>query len=1361
MNELRILFTKKSEGDYTVQLVPGWSGSPSEPVSFKPFLTKEDYADLRWYLEEFMDLPDGGSIVRAKRVEENLEAWGHKLFEHLFGNGDNQTLLNHLQSVPAPRLLTIATRDPVILRLPWELMAESQEPMFRRGITIRRQLEAAETPVKYQTGLPLRILYIASRPADLGFIDPRHSSRSMLDAMESLGNKVVVDFCRPPTLVRMEELLREAQQEDRPHHVVHFDGHGDFLAEKQEGALCFEKPPETASDDPAVTDLVSAGQLGETFAAFRIPLVVLEACRTGTIGEAAVFRSTAPRLLDSGVGSVLSMSHAVHVEAARVLLAGFYKELLKGGSVGQAVEQGRAALISSPHRWLEFRPGGHAIELKDWHLPHLYQRGQDLSLFPESVEEATAEEDGTTSSHSNRFQVASRDPNQVGAFPPEPPYRFQGRAPELYELERQFRSHPAVILHAMGGMGKTTLACEAAHWWTRTGLFADGACFLSFEQPTTVERIIQVIGVYLDGNDFNALAVNAQRARAKELFRSKNLLMVWDNFESVLPEFQSHEAAEIYTSEQRNRIVELFREWTTIPQAQGRVLVTCRPEDAGLPGARKVELRGLARLDSLWLLGRVIESAGVEINSSSLDRAGLENLLQLLDDHPLSIELVGPHLKTLGLEKVCSDFQELLAKFTSGAGTGRNESLLASLEFSTRRLGAASKAALPWLGYFTGGVFESLFLAFSELDPTQWREARTELESTALIRIDPYVTLNNRPYIRFHPTLSAGASTLTGNLFAETFGADSTKHRENLIDAYVAIRVSIDRQLRGSNAMIAMAFLRCDEMNYTKALSWALRNGNHNAAARLGWTFLEYLESEGRLTERSRWAEKLGAAFSSSQLSVETAQYRIQSAVERSKQGKSLEAVETLRSLVSELEQSDMPEADFQKAEATGHLGRVLSDMGKSRDAVPHFESAIADFENLATTMVGDIRPKWNASECLCGLSRAQRSLGDLDQALTTAKRALEVATAAGRSGDLSAQFAAIGDAYLAKRKLSEANENYEKAAESAESHGNRIRAAQMVAAQADLADESGYSERAFALATSAVRMFQEIDEKDGLMGMYNLLGVIQNRAETPKEALAWFQKAKTLAVELNDVPSLGKAAQNMGIAYRKLAVIAWNENGPEVGDQYLNDAMEQFEESLRIKQRSVREPEIASVFSEIAQIHGLKGEWKQAEQMALKSREIRERLRLPEVARDYARLIQIALALGDVKKADTWERKLADTGGTVAGPERMPPDIINDLLRLADACAKAGFGRTNPVQLDPSTDHSLSALEQTEDPWPQLAKFLRSVASGQRPRIPPTLPGQVQYVLTRLLGAIQDRTSVSRSSPGFLRRLWNMVVNN
>ncbi|MEP7008774.1 MAG: TIR domain-containing protein [Acidobacteriota bacterium] len=639
--------------------------------------------------------------------------------------------------------------------------------------------------------------------------------------------------------------------------------HGTFLPHSQIGALLFEK--EDDGSGASAQDLVPADRLGNLLASYRIPLVLFEACRSATVGKAAVFRSVAPRLIKAGVGSVLSMSYAVHVEAARLLLDRFYREQARGTTIGHAVAEARKALLLTRARWIETGPNGRRIDLRDWFLPHLYQRANDDSLVPpdaaakrplrlfdvflshqyndlarvETLARALMEKHGLRvwldkwqvapgtlrdlceeGIRASRFTVVAvsedalgsnwvkweaakhaeiypqgdrmipikleplnmppewnsllwvdftdpakdveqaaylaslirtadaedarrhrgfRSPpgrGEPGAFPPPPAFGFQGRALELYDLERCLRTSRGIVLHAMGGMGKTALAAEAADWWTRSGLFRDGACFLSFEQFASADRAVQLFGSYLEGPRFEQLPATEQRRRAIELLRDKEVLFVWDNFESALPQFAEEVAgaASPYTDEERLRLAELFRDLTAGP-GKGRILVTCRPGETGLPNAERFELFGLARADSLWLLASIVQRDGLTLADPRFARARLDPLLADLADHPLSLELVGPHLRTLTPEAIRADFGTLLVEARQKAHEGRNESLLASLEFSKKHLSPAAREALPWLGLLHGGVFEQRLLDVSQLTPVEWKPIRRKLEGIALLRV--------------------------------------------------------------------------------------------------------------------------------------------------------------------------------------------------------------------------------------------------------------------------------------------------------------------------------------------------------------------------------------------------------------------------------------------------------------------------------------------------------------------------------------------------------------------------------------------------------------------------------------------------
>jgi tetratricopeptide (TPR) repeat protein len=1471
MSELRLLFDKSADGDFAVRIVPP-SGNASEPVPFKPFLDDDDFEDLRWYLEDFMDLPDGGSLVRAHRVEEKLRHWGRSFYDALFKDGDNRELLNQMQADDSPRLLTLATRDVDILRLPWELMADSRGPLVRQEITIRRQLETARRPIEFQTTLPLRILYVVSRPGDLGFIDPRLSSRSMLDALAPLGDDLHIDFCRPPTLPRLEEMLSQARRDKTPYHLIHFDGHGTFLPKIELGALCFEKPDGAAVLSASKTDYVHADRLGEILSVHNIPLVILEACRTGAIGKLAVFRAIAPRLIEAGVGSVISMSHAVHVEAARILLERFYRELVTGCTVGQSLEQGRAALIANPHRWIEYGPGGRTVELKDWYLPHLYQRSQDLKLVP--PRRSMAAEEGETAhakkfdlflSHQHadsarverialdlksrhglrvwldkwecgagplhdqcvqgvaqsrftllavsqaslnskwvaaeqnwaraddpqgwnvipllledvtlppdlkallwqdfrdpandsdntakladlippaastdrqdvrRFRLASRGNEDIGAFPPAPIYRFQGRAHELYELEWQLRSHRAVLLYAMGGMGKTALAGEAAQWWTRSGLFPDGACFLSFEQPASAERITQVLGTYLDGNEFNALPENEQSRRARELFRDKSVLMVWDNFESVLPAFQSGTGVALYSDEDRNEILALFRDWTGVPDARGRLLITCRPEETGLLGARKHELSGLARPDSLWLLVRVLETAGVDLDDPRLGRDKLNLLLDTLADHPLSIELVGPHLKNLTPEEIIADFGRLLAQFKRGEGAERNESLLASLEFSKRRLSEAAQDALPWLGLFTGGVFEQLLLDVSGLDPQEWETVRGELEATALIRVEHEMEVNKRPYLRFHPTLAYANGPSEG---------PSGEARKRFIGVYLAFMKMVNQALGGSHSRGGLNLLSHEEANCRTAVRWVVDDGRYAVASELGETFSRYLQMSGRLHERDAWVMWLAAEVRKGGFSVASAANEIDEAWTLFNQGQAKEAIQKLLSLLERLSMTTEFDTAFQLASTQLMLGRVLYNSGVTERAVSVLEEAVARWEVLVTE-AGERSPtseRVNLSIALGDLANALRYAGRLDEALEAAERGLNINRDLGNDPDVAFSLSRCAQILMVQGRFAEADARYDEAIAAARTFGVRDLEVVCLENQGSLADDLGQFERAANLYKRAIKQCQEMNDDRAVMQIYNSLGVVEQKQGHVAEARSWYDRSLEIARRLSDTVGQASAAQNIGIVCQVEGDAARQEGRESEARQRFEEAGAFIAESLQLARERGNEPSAASSLGQLAQIHLFLGELDEAERFAHEAREIFERLGLMTVHMVYNDLGRIARARGDAVQSADWDRKrdtvLEELEHRAQGPGDVPHPFLQAIQALSIACATAGFAQGQPAQLDPDVESTLAQIEQLPPPLSDIAPFLRRLAAGEIPSLPTALPTELQQLFAQLIDTIRE----------------------
>lgn len=1385
--EVRLIIDRSEHGYLARFIEP--HNQESDQFTLSMPVGNAEAADLRWYLEKYLQFPGAGDHARAREIEAKLNDWGKALFDEVFDTSQGTHVYrNLLDAVKSSSnsghncLLTLGSTDPEVLLQPWEMMRDSRGPLAFQGVTIRRQLKGAGKPPAHELRLPLRVLLIVSRPEDIGFIDPRNSIAPLLEALAGLpGGQVQVDFCDPPTLPQLERTISTARKARQPYHLVHFDGHGTYLPKTGVGALAFEK-------DDYTTDLVTGTQLGDLLARLEVPLVLLEACRSSDLSNRPVFGSVAPALLQSGVGSVIAFSHSVHIQAAKILVERFYRELVVGMTIGQAVEEARAAMHADRQRWLHLGPNAESIELQDWFIPQLYQVGADLSLLT-----------SRKSSARPKSEPLPLAPRPLPGFPPAPMYRFHGRAMELLELERIFRRHSAVVVAGMGGMGKTALAREAAGWWLRTQRF-ESAVFCSFEQKAGAERVVQLLGQALEGDDFSSRSGEDQWRTAVELFHRRKVLLVWDNFESTLPAFQAGdedvgafrqdaqpaEPQHVETSrrdvstasstepnvetfrrnvsttptefgeEARNRLLQLYRELTE-GAPLGKILVTCRPAEAGLPGIKEFSLKGLARPDSLHLLGAVLDLKDIKLDRPGYERHEIEALLQALDDHPLSIELVAPHLKELTPATIRHEFGQLLERFShEGAAEGRNRSLQASLAFSCKRLSQAAQQMLPYLAWFEGGVFEKFLLDFAMLDARSWMQVRNELVATALIKIEDFDWFKI-PFLRFHPTLSYAAKA--GEV------PDPEAAEQKFVEVYLVVRAAADQWLRGSQPAAGMALVAAEEANLRRAMALAFCRGERQQGWQIADTLGVYLQMAQRLRERDAlvaWVRQQmpeGAGLDHAAWAA-----ILDDAWSQFAQGHAREALDMVQSLINRLESEGLAgpigyssssridlaqkelsngaggeEATFQIAMSYNYLGRIYQNAGRSDLAVQPLQQALAGYGQLGESQRG------NLSAALGDLANAYCNLGQFDAALQAGERGLKIDREMGRSREIATGLVQIAQILMQQQRYGEAEGRYEEALQAAAEAGDLELQGITLQHMGSLQDDQGDHERAVDLYKQAIALFQRANAQGDEMRTCDLLATAEQQRGQLQAAEAWYHRARELAQQLGNQAQLAVTAQNLGILYQARAKQATD---PAEREALLRQAVASVQSSLAIKLEGQDQVGAALSFMELGQTWRLLGDFTQAEDNLKLALQIHESLQLPDVYKTYWNLMELARDRGDQQAAAQWQAKYEAKWAEVqrlrrgegeqgaSGKGQVPEEFLKGIIGLAQAVYAARMGQS---PLSAEVNEVLEQLAEMPAPFNSLSGFLQAIGSDKPvPAIPPGLPPQIQQVLAALVEAIK-----------------------
>ena len=305
---------------------------------------------LRWYLEEYLRFPYGLEPENAQRIEQQLQAWGQQLFELVFRSSEKAR--EFFQEATRDGLdkceISIVSDDSAVLNLPWELLF-APDYQFLAPLLAGMYRSLSNYAVRAELGTmsdeQLNILLVIARPYRERDINFQTIARPMLEALKPIQRQVNLTVLRPPSLKQFEAELNARKGF---YHIVHFDGHGNFQADSKtlqtqygnlgEGVLVFED----ADGNP---EIVTAREIAQYLTDCRVPIFILNACKSGQAGEEA-FSSVAGQLVKLGAKGVVAMAYSVYAQGAKHFMGRLYGELVRGQDIASAVAAGRKSIFS-------------------------------------------------------------------------------------------------------------------------------------------------------------------------------------------------------------------------------------------------------------------------------------------------------------------------------------------------------------------------------------------------------------------------------------------------------------------------------------------------------------------------------------------------------------------------------------------------------------------------------------------------------------------------------------------------------------------------------------------------------------------------------------------------------------------------------------------------------------------------------------------------------------------------------------------------------------------------------------------------------------------------------------------------------
>ena len=1127
-----------------------------------------------------------------------LEEFGRKLFDALFPPGP--ALDAYRASARAPIALSL----PEDLRpLPWELMHDG-ELWVAQAHGVVRIIEEGEALAAHDHAGPLRVLALLAMPVLNPLLlasDPRQPYVGDVEKhaaiFRQLGGK---DY---PAAFRV---VRHATPDDlrigleQGADVLYFLGHG------HADGICFD-------DGRGRLRHLDRHILRQRLHGSGVVVAVTNSCLTASAAESKA--PVAAMLVGAGVPVAVGMQVPITDAAAHKFAEAFFGSLARGASPINAVASARAALQDEYETAVATgRP--REVQAWEWATPAIWVSGPGQAA---AIAPACPRANGAAVVSDQAAERLS----SAGLLP-QRPAEFVGRREELVEIADSLESTAVTILHGMRGVGKTTLALEAAHRaarrfdriiWIRArvtmpgdaliGASADSmATGLIADPLELVNRVAAALGLP------PSLAGEERLAAMSVKAAERSTLLVLDNLDSF-----AH--GEKFTDSPVLRDL-----LGALPQST-RVLITVAGELTA--AGRRVRVVGLPPDVAFVLATNYAREMGVSLHDGELGVIALST-----GGHPMAVRFA------VGL---------------IAAKPMRRDEVIDSLR------GRTGRPVEEVLGYVMGQAVE-----VASPDALLLFKLASEFPSPL-----PAEALEAGTLWNHHGRFQAALDEAVKLILLEWI-------REN---GQVLIQELPRARARGLDLALPAGPAHGQAM-----VDWADRQNNEILFCDLVTAWQTYCSQRGHLgvwepagREACRRAQELGDPLRESIARNDLGIWCIRTG----NLAEGLEHFRRCRQVAREVgvllmeadalgnmgniyvRQGDLDRAlqcyqvaydiaerlgDPQSmANGLGNMGLIYADQGDLAGALECFHKAYEAAERLGNPQI--------MANNLGNMGNIYIRRGDLDRALESHQKAYEIAERLGNPQVMATALGNMGNIYARRGDLDRALECYQKAYETAERLGNPETMADQLANMGNIFDSQGDLARALECYQQAYDIAERLGNPQIMASALGNMGNIYIRQGDLARALECHKKAYEIQVKLGNAQGRAEELSNMGVIYECQ------------GD--LQRALECYQQAYDIAERLGNPQMRASAVGNMGNIFDSQGDLERALECHQQAYDIAERLGNPQtMANQLGNMGSIYMRQGNLDRALERFQQAYDIAERVGNPETMAAILGNmGLLHL------------------------------------------------------------------------------------------------